>query len=436
MDSNSNRSRNFDSFKKGFWFAFLGLTFIFALIWFGSTFVENLTHKRIKIKEQNSTVIVKVVNATEIVKKELIKKLSERNTEIYTSACEKSKPEIEKLKKETIEAIRNHTSRVLNLYFSTVQRVGVEKFLNWLYSFGTDYMVVFNRLVDAKRDVECYLNLKRGEFTNLSKCVHNSELERYILQKVKTYLVNDKKITKLVEEKVIPYANGKVKEFEKNALQILSKNYKEELQKEAKKIAKQLKEEREFNNLSEEEISKITLEVTKEITPKIEGELAGRVTAKTGTVITAIITAKIVSKIVTKMATKIAEKVTLKVTSKVLTKLAEKLGAKAASALGGFEAGTLACGWLGPFSVACGAVAGAIVWFATDVVVNKLDEVLNRDEMRSFLIKQLSNGKNDITLSMVENDLKILNKVEKKICPLLQGEVKKLKAKELPQMLK
>jgi len=436
MDSNSNRSRNFDSFKKGFWFAFLGLTFIFALIWFGSTFVENLTHKRIKIKEQNSTVIVKVVNATEIVKKELIKKLSERNTEIYTSACEKSKPEIEKLKKETIEAIRNYTSKVLKLYFLTVQRVGVEKFLNWLYSFGTDYMVVFRQLEDAKRDVECYLNLERGEFTNLSKCVHNSELERYILQKVKTYLVNDKKMSKLVEEKVIPYANGKVKEFEKKALQILSKNYKKELQKEAEKLAKQLKKEKKFNKLSEEEISKITLEVTKEITPKIEGELAGRVTTKTGTVITAIITLKIVSKIATKMATKIAEKVTLKVTSKVLTKLAEKLGAKAASALGGFEAGTLACAWSGPFSVACGAVAGAIAWVATDVAVNKLDEVLNRNDIRRFLIKQLSNRQNEITLSVVENYLKILNKVEEKICPLLQGEVKKLKVKELPQMLK
>ncbi len=411
------------------------MTFVFALIWFGSLLIDSLVGGKSEKKTVTGNPPPKIKIAKELFEEKILQKISERNTEILRRVWEKSKPEIERLKRETLDDIEKHTLKVLNGYFSISKRKGVENFLNWLYSFGTDYIVVFKKVMDTKSKVQCLINLKSGKVETLSECAKNSELERYVLQKVKIYLVNDKEISHLIEEKVIPYANRRVEEFKKNTLQIVRQKYQEELLKESKKISARLVQKGELKDLTEEDIEEVTQKVNRELTSQVLGDVTKRISAKVGVLITSAIVVKIATETTQKVAIKLAEKITVKVTAKVLTKLAEKLGAKALSALGGFESGVLACSWAGPFSIACGVAGGMVAWVATDWAINKLDEVLNREEMRKELINLLSEGERYLANSVVDTYKKALNRWENALMETLWREMGNLKLKEVPKIL-
>jgi len=111
--------------------------------------------------------------------------------------------------------------RIVGKIFRHLDGVLEKKCPNCVVGIDTDYIAVFKKAMDTKSKVQCLINLKSGKVENLSECAENSELERYVLQTVKTYLVNDKEISHLVEERVIPYANRRVEEFKKNTFRVV-----------------------------------------------------------------------------------------------------------------------------------------------------------------------------------------------------------------------
>ena len=416
MGSNDNHRRNGGSFAKAFWFAFLGLTFVFALLWFGSLLVESLLaptpSSGNETLREKPPVAVKMEQAFQ----KVMNPLSQDNKKILRRAWEKSQPEIERLKRETLEDIRRHTRAVLNRYFSQAQREGVERFLDWLYSFGTDYVVVFKKA--------------EGVLKN------NSAMERYIRQKVETYLINPPRLNRLLKEEVIPYADRKVKEFVEKSQQILIQNYRRELEKEARRVALQLREKGEIKGLGEKEIDQIVRYVSQRLEQKLWSDVKKRVTQKVESFITGVLTFKILTKVTHKMAVKLSQKIVAKITAKIIAKAGQKMASKIGASLVGFESGVLACAWAGPFSVVCGLAAGTAAWVATDVVINKLDEAISRDEMRDSLRKYLSDVQDNLLRAVVKVYEEKLNHCEDKLKEISGDGVNNLKIKELPKVVR
>ncbi len=103
-------------------------------------------------------------------------------------------------------------------------------------------------------------------------------------------------------------------------------------------------------------------------------------------------------KSITLAATVIASKLGGKIT----TKVAAKAGAKWATTLTGAGSGALICGWAGPAAGICAAGGAVVAWFATDLVVIKLDEVFNRQEFEAEL-RALINEDRRARQTLLEN---------------------------------
>lgn len=413
----------------------MGLTFGFALIWFGSLLIDRLISESINKKlEYEDRVFNEILhrkieeklleNEIRFLNDEIFRRLSERNKEIARRVCYKIKPQLKNLKAQTLWEIERYSSAVLERYIPHAGYRGIESFLDWLYSFGTDYMVVFKKLLDTIKGTKCYYDLKRGKLDKASLCINNSKLRMYILQRVRTYLINEWVISQAVEKEILPYAKGKVEEFAKKSIQLAKEEYKEELLKEAKKVAELLKREGKIKRILDEQIDKLIPQMVDEIKVSTIRDVENRVHFKLITLITSAIILKVVTKTTTKVAVKVAEKVTLKVSAKL------------ASAAAGFGAGAAACSWLGPFSGACGVVAGVVAWVSTDVVINKLDEALSRDDMKKEIIKLLLGAKKTINLSLVKEFEATVTRLENQICATLAVSLKGIKVKDLPKMLK
>jgi uncharacterized protein YwgA len=72
-------------------------------------------------------------------------------------------------------------------------------------------------------------------------------------------------------------------------------------------------------------------------------------------------------------------------TKKLVAKYAAKGAIKGGSVLAGAGSGALLCSWTGPWAAACGVAGGVIAWLATDQIILKVDEVMNRDEFETTL---------------------------------------------------
>jgi hypothetical protein len=85
--------------------------------------------------------------------------------------------------------------------------------------------------------------------------------------------------------------------------------------------------------------------------------------------------------------------------------------------------------------VVCGLAAGTAAWVATDVVINKLDEAISRDEMRDSLRKYLSDVQKKLLRAVVKVHEEKLNHCED-ILKEISGDGVNTKIKELPKVVR
>ena len=80
-----------------------------------------------------------------------------------------------------------------------------------------------------------------------------------------------------------------------------------------------------------------------------------------------------------------ASLISKKIGAKIAAKAAAKAGAKWGMTATGAGTGAALCAWAGPGAAACAVGSGIATWFAMDAAINKLDELINREEFEAEL---------------------------------------------------
>jgi hypothetical protein len=83
---------------------------------------------------------------------------------------------------------------------------------------------------------------------------------------------------------------------------------------------------------------------------------------------------------------KVAAKKSIQSGAALATKTLAKKGASVALSAG---AGATLCSPAGPMAILCGVTAGVVTWFSVDKALIEIDEALNREEMRTDILKVL-----------------------------------------------
>jgi hypothetical protein len=430
------RLSSFTTFKVAFWSTFIGLTLFSAFLWIGSALLEKI-FPVVPSGGNRTGEVSKKQNRFNKLLLRINRFLKENNSIILAEAWLKSQPQIEKLKEETLKDIENRTEQALKVYFSKAKTEGVEKFLNWLYSFGTDYIILLKQAETFYRDAKCFKKLPEIEKYLLScggdrksclqkapreikACLSPSPTERYIEMQVEKYLINPRELEKLLSQRVFPYANEKLEEFQLKSLSILKKNYKKVALERVKTYL-----EKNYPGLNRKELNELLRELEQkpeflDIGSVISSDTLKRVGEKVSVAVAAAVGYK--------LALKVAERIAFKIDAKILSKLAQKLAAKAgsklASVLAGFGSGVAVCAETGPVSLLCGVVGGVIAWVATDYAINKLDEVLSRKEMRLELVKMLNNAERQVLKAVVDRYKRAMDLWIEALRETVKGKVK------------
>jgi hypothetical protein len=373
--------------KKLFWFTFWSVfigssVFVAIPIW-----LKSLSEKPANQPKEE----IKVVKQAERLK--AIRYLENKKREIYARAWESSIPKIEKLRKEITSDVANYTEVKLNWYFNDVESKNVDRFLDWLYSLGTDYKIA---IFTAKEQVEKFFSSREClENSNLDRCKDLVKPSGYLEEQISKYLLNPNDLENYLKTEILPYHRQKLNEFINKIPQIL----KVEIEKTAEEELK-----RKFPYLDEKAIKETVRRFMRNMEYNLR-KLAVINISKSivGTVIT-LVSAKIVAKIGTKIATKIAEKTT--------AKMATKAGSKVTGAGGAFALGAGACIEFGPLAFLCGAAAALAATVATDYVINKLDELISRDDLKKELIGYLEESKTDLYSELMKNFENSVNSIE------------------------
>lgn len=127
-----------------------------------------------------------------------------------------------------------------------------------------------------------------------------------------------------------------------------------------------------------------------------------------------------------KMATKQTAKILAK---KLLAKLAIKTTAKVASASAGAATGAAEGSILGPLGAVGGGLVGGIIgWFATDMIVIKVDEYLHKKEFKEEIIQMINKHKQQTENNLITLYTSISNKIfeenEKRLKELKNKKIK------------
>jgi hypothetical protein len=100
---------------------------------------------------------------------------------------------------------------------------------------------------------------------------------------------------------------------------------------------------------------------------------------------------------------------------RILTKLLAKSGvkviAKSGSFLAGGATGLAVCAPSGPWAIACGAVAGTLMWVGVDFAVSEVDEALTREAFEAKLEQEIDRNKEALKSSMKQTYTQGINKV-------------------------
>ena len=398
--------------RNSFWIGFLGTSLLMGMVVITYNLLVEKGKQVEQKKVQNKSFLSKK-RALEKLKKEIFNTLKENNEEILAKAWKDSRPQIKELERKNLLETQKFVEAKLNLYFSKVEKTNVERFLDWFYSFGTDYKVVFRQFEDVIKSVKC----KMG---NWKSCLQNSVAERYIEAQINKYLLNRENLQRYIKVEIAPFLGKKLKEFIQKSLEIVQTNYRKEAKKLLQREFKDSKiSERELNKIIAESVGLQEIQISNKVVKELDFRLGRNFVAVVGTVIG--------TKIVAGITKKIARELTVKIAEKVAAKAAEKTGAKVLTGISGFGSGVFFCSWAGPFSLVCGIAAGVASSLATDYALTKLDEAIGRDEMRAELINLLEEAKTNLVLQLVEIHRKNLVEVESIMEEVLSKQSLKLR---------
>jgi hypothetical protein len=328
----------------------------------------------------------------------IVKKLDEINQRAFEKALEKVYPEIKHLN-DKYQRILNQR---LNNFFKNEElkcpRIynpkGVEKFLDWFYSFGSDYEILLNGktlikeklnewVVNSGAPIECQIKLKQS------------------------FIERKKKVLQIVQETANEY-----KTELKKILKKAKDEYKTNLDKKLRKLNLPPQVFKSIETIAFNKIDtyfdKILMGVSYETVKTINSEItipinkynSARVTVKafSSTLMTYFV------------AKKIANRVEEETEEKVIVKIGEKLAAKTAEKVVAGESTfatvtAITSPVLGPAAPLAGLVAAIGSYVLTDYALNKLDEAISRDKFRNLLISVLQKEQKayEITIENIEN---------------------------------
>ena len=418
---NLKQIRNKKLFWWTFWSIFIGSSVFVAIPLWLKVLSEKPAHSSSKLRSVNNTTPTAVNKALkEIEKLKAIEYIENKKQEIFARAWERSYPRIEELRKKITENVAKFTDRQLDRYFKNIEKYNVDKFLDWLYSFGTDYKIAF---FESKEEIEKLLAEKKCfDKKKLSECKRLIKPSDYLQKQVSKYLINSTDLEKYIKKEILPYYEKQIKTF-------VDKSY-EILRAEVKGVAAEMAKER-FPDLKEIDLE----EVVNNFTVKMNYELKVNSLERIGVKVVNAVVAAVIFKLLTKtLPKKLAAKIAAKIGEKILAKMAAKAGSKLAGAGSGFAAGTALCLEFGPLSVLCGIAAAAAAAIATDIAINKIDELITRDDFKTELVKDLEDLKKKLHSDLLKNFKDALTKVELEMRNTFGG--KAIKLKEIPNLEK
>jgi len=347
--------------------------------------------------------------------------LENKKREIYAKAWEKSAPKIEQLRKQITDDVKKYTELKLNKYFQKLEKRNVDKFLDWLYSFGTDYKITF---FSSKEEVEKFLSSRKCLEEGANRCQNLVKPSGYLEEQISKYLLNPENLENYLKREIFPYHRQKLEEFVNKSYEILE----EEIERTAKAELK-----RKFPNLGEGEIEEFIKGFMVDVDYKLRANALERISGKVAVGVIWVVMTKSVLKVVKALPKKVATKIASKIAGKIAAKMATKAGSKLAGVGSAFAVGTGLCMEFGPLAVICGATAAAVATFATDYAVNRLDEFMNRDDFKRELIKHLEDSEKELYSEVVKNFENTIKGVEAEMGKNFAGQ---RRLKEIPLLEK
>ncbi len=268
----------------------------------------------------------------------------------------------------------------LDLFFYRIKEKNLPRFLDWVYSFGTDYLILLKDVSYLGDLVLCYLG-------KVERCRLRPESEEYIRSQIERLLLPPESLEKFVQSEIKPLFERHLLEFQKGAVRILKDEYREEL------YAFLKKETTISIRLPEGLIEKVINERVENFSLSLEGKLP----PMRERTLLSLAAGPLLKKLVIKQTAKVSTKIAVKLSEKITLKLSEKLFSK----LTNLGTAVSICVYGGPLMPACAAALGLISSLATDYLLTKADEIFNRKQFAEEVGAELDLLKEELVSTLV-----------------------------------
>jgi len=323
------------------------------------------------------------VKRTEETLKAFLNSLEENKEYYLLKALKVSLPQIEKLNEEYRKKITRRVETAINTYFAEEVYPSEPRFVDWIYSLTTQYLLLFYKGKDLITD--------------------DTRAQKYFEEHFESILIKPKKLETYVKTRITPEVQKLCREYTLAVKNTIKENLKKIIEKElTQKVA--------ANNLSAEELNSLSSEITDEIFQSLAPSGlrqagAGGLGTLVGVVVYKIIIKKVLSEESARLAASLAEKLAAKVALK------EGAG-ELIKVLGGALSGAALCSWGGPVGAAvCGVAAGITAWVASDYALNKIDYYLNRKEVQKEIHRELLKLKNTLAENLVKSYTRCFDRI-------------------------
>jgi len=210
-NNTAKRKKNLKLFSRTFWFVFIGTSVIMSLV----IILANLTgNKGIKYEIKYGCSEIKVKNRKLLnYAYEANKFLKEQLDKILAETAEETCPELGHLHKKYIKDFKQYAEKSLNSYFSYIENRNIHRFLDWLYSWGTDYKIAYH---------------------SAKKLLTNQD--NYLQRKIETLLFNPYKFERYLNSDIGAYAQELHSQFFKEAKEKFKENFQRIVKKKLKEV--------------------------------------------------------------------------------------------------------------------------------------------------------------------------------------------------------
>ncbi len=314
--------------------------------------------------------------------------IEERNAEILQRVWLSSRPRLEELKRKNSELFRKELASRLDLFFYRIKEDNLPRFLDWVYSFGTDYLILLKDVSYLGDLVLCHL----GE---VEKCRLRPQSEEYIRSQIEKLLLPPESLEKFVQNEIKPLFEEYLREFQKGAVRILKDEYRKELYALLKKEA----------TLSSRFPDGLIERVINEKVENFSLSLEGKLPPMRERALLSLAAGPLLKKLAIKQTAKVSAKIAVKLSEKITLKLSEKLFSKLAN----LGTAVPICVYGGPLMPACAAALGLISSLATDYLLTKADEIFNREQFAGEVGTELDLLKEKLVSTLVGRYLRSQN---------------------------